>query len=242
MHFYILTLFPEFFDSPLSATMLQRGQERGTVQFSLTNIRDFASDKHRTTDDAPYGGGYGMVMKPEPVVAAVESIRREDPSVHTILLSPRGQRFEQKVAEDLAERDSVSLLCGRYEGVDERVRDYVDDEISLGDFVLSGGEAAALAIIDAVSRLIPGSLGSAGSLDSESFKDSLLEYPQYTRPPDFRGQKVPEVLLSGNHASIAKWRRRQSLERTLRQRPDLIREEELDDDDRRYLNALRAKS
>ncbi|MBI3782743.1 MAG: tRNA (guanosine(37)-N1)-methyltransferase TrmD [Deltaproteobacteria bacterium] len=241
MHFHILTLFPELFASVLSATMLQKGQERGALQFSLHNIRDFALDKHRVTDDTPYGGGEGMVMKPEPIVAALESLAAASGRPHRILLSPRGSVLTQQRAGELAALPSLALLCGRYEGVDERVSQFVDEELSIGDFVVSGGEIAALVVIDAVSRLVPGVLGSEQSIADESFSDALLEYPQYTRPAEFRGQKVPDVLLSGDHGAIARWRRQQSLRRTFEQRPDLLDRARLSDDDRTYLATLRSR-
>jgi len=238
MRFHILTLFPEFFTSPLSSTMLQKGQERGALHFTLHNIRDHTTDKHRVTDDYPYGGGQGMVMKPEPVVVALEALDTAPERPWRILLSPRGQRFTQQRAAALAQRPALALLCGRYEGVDERVRGFVDEELSIGDYVLSGGEAAALVLIDAVSRLVPGTLGCATSAADESFSDGLLEYPQYTRPPEFRGLAVPEVLRSGDHATIARWRRQEALRRTYEHRPDLLALAPLSDEDRAFLATL----
>lgn len=238
MRFYILTLFPELFTSPLAATMLQKGQDRGALEFHLINVRDFATDKHRMTDDTPYGGGAGMVMKPEPLVAALESLPQE-PRPRRILLSPLGTPLVQTRAAGLARYPSIALVCGRYEGVDERVRAYVDEELSIGDFILSGGEIAALVVIDAVSRLVPGVLGAEESTEEESFADGLLEYPHYTRPAEFRGQPVPEVLRSGDHKAIARWRRQQSLERTLDYRPDLLDRAQLSEADRNYLDQLR---
>ena len=237
MRFHILTLFPELFTSVLSATMLQKAQERGAVQFALVNIRDFATDKHRVTDDTPYGGGHGMVMKPEPIVAALESLGTE-PTPRRILLSPQGRLFTQAAAHALAQVPEIALLCGRYEGIDDRVRAYVDDELSIGDVVLSGGEVAALVVIDAVSRLIPGALGCESSVAVESFSDGVLEYPQYTRPPEFRGARVPDVLLSGDHAAIARWRRHAALRRTYERRPDLLAGATLSDEDRAFLSTL----
>lgn len=239
MRFHVLTLFPEFFVSALSSTMLQKGQERGVLSVDLVNIRDYATDKHRMTDDTPYGGGSGMVMKPEPLVGALEAVSAASPGVHKILLSPRGARFAQAHAVRLAQKPALALVCGRYEGVDERVLGYVDEEISLGDFILSGGEIAALAVLDAVARLVPGFLGCAASAHEESFSDGLLEYPQYTRPLDFRGQLVPEILRSGDHGAVARWRRREALRRTLHSRPDLLETAPLSDDDRRWLAELR---
>lgn len=238
MRFHILTLFPELFSSVLSATMLQKGQERGALEFTLHNIRSYAGDKHHVTDDAPYGGGDGMVMKPEPTVAALEALDRAASRPWRVLLSPQGRLFTQSRAQALAALPAIALVCGRYEGVDERVRAFVDEELSIGDFILSGGEVAALVVIDAVSRLVAGVLGGECSAAIESFSDGLLEYPQYTRPPEFRGLRVPDVLLSGDHRAIARWRREQSLRRTLERRPDLLSSADLDDADRAFLATL----
>ncbi len=235
MRFYILTIFPELFSSVLSTTMLQKGQERGALQFELCNIREFATDKHRMTDDTPYGGGQGMVMKVDPIVAALESIGDGPARPHRILLSPAGAVLTQQRARELAGLASIALICGRYEGVDDRVRQYVDEELSIGDYVLSGGEIAAIVVIDAVSRLVPGVLGCSESAQIESFQDGLLEYPQYTRPPEFRGVTVPEILLSGNHGAIARWRRQQALERTLKTRPELLERAPLSDQERDFV-------
>jgi tRNA (guanine37-N1)-methyltransferase len=241
MRFHILTLFPELFTSVLSATMLQKAQERGAVQFALVNIRDFATDKHRVTDDTPYGGGHGMVMKPEPIVAALESLDPLPNRPRRILLSPQGRVFTQGEAHALAQLPEIALVCGRYEGIDERVRSFVDDELSIGDVVLSGGEVAALVIIDAVSRLLPGALGCESSTAVESFSDGVLEYPQYTRPPEFRGLRVPDVLISGDHGVIARWRRQEALRRTHERRADLLDRAPLSDDDRTFLSTLPAR-
>lgn len=241
MRFHILTLFPELFTSILSATMLQKAQERGAAQFALINIRDFTTDKHHVTDDAPYGGGHGMVMKPEPIVAALESLDTRPTRPRRILLSPQGRVFTQAEAHALTAVAEIALVCGRYEGVDERVREFVDDELSIGDVVLSGGEVAALVIIDAVSRLLPGALGCAASAAVESFSDGLLEYPHYTRPPDFRGLRVPDILVSGDHGAIARWRRQAALRRTHERRPDLLASATLSDDDRAFLATLAAR-
>lgn len=238
MDFHILTIFPEFFASPLATSMLQKGQERGALSFHVHNIRDYTTDKHHVTDDTPYGGGDGMVMKPEPIAAALEALGGVPGSPKRILLSPQGAPFAQHHAVALASEASVALVCGRYEGVDERVRGFVDAELSVGDFVLSGGEIAALVVIDSVSRLVPGVLGGPRSAVEESFADGLLEYPHYTRPPEFRGQRVPDVLLSGDHAAIARWRRQQSLRRTFERRPDLLAHARLSDDDRAFLTTL----
>ncbi len=241
MRFYILTLFPELFTSVLSATMLQKAQDRGAVDFALVNIRDFATDKHRVTDDTPYGGGHGMVMKPEPIVAALESLGSAPVPPRRILLAPQGRRFTQAEAHTLAQLPEIALVCGRYEGVDERVRAFVDDELSVGDVVLSGGEIAALVVVDAVSRLVSGALGCEDSTTVESFTDGVLEYPQYTRPPEFRGLRVPDVLLSGDHQAIARWRRQEALRRTHERRPDLLAGAPLSDADRRFLSTLAAR-
>jgi len=241
MRFHILTLFPELFASVLSSTMLQKGQERGALEFVLHNIRDYAAGKHRVTDDAPYGGGDGMVMMPEPVVAALEALDGPAPRPWRVLLSPQGQPLTQAHALTLAERRTVALVCGRYEGVDERVRAFVDEELSIGDFILSGGEIAALVVIDAVSRLVPGVLGNATSTAVESFSGALLEYPQYTRPPEFRGLRVPDVLLSGDHQAIRRWRRHEALRRTHERRPDLLVHADLSAEDRAFLATLPAR-
>jgi tRNA (guanine37-N1)-methyltransferase len=238
MRFHLLTLFPEFFTSALASTMLQKAQERGAVEFLLHNIRDYAEDKHRVTDDAPYGGGQGMVMKPEPVVAALEALDTGAERQWRVLLSPQGHPLTQERAAALARRPALALVCGRYEGVDERVRHFVDEELSIGDFILSGGEAAALVVIDAVSRLVPGVLGCESSAADESFSQGLLEYPQYTRPPEFRGLVVPEVLRSGDHRAIARWRRQEALRRTYERRPDLLAQARLTDEDRAFLATL----
>jgi tRNA (guanine37-N1)-methyltransferase len=219
----ILTLFPEFFESPLSTSIIGRAVESGAARIGCTQIRDFATDKHRTTDDVPYGGGAGMVMKPEPTVAALEHAREQCPGVPRVYLTPDGERFSQAIAQEMASWPGMVLVCGRYEGLDERVREgWIDREISIGDYVLTGGEPAALILIDAVVRLIPGVLGNPGSLSEESFSNGRLEYPHYTRPREFRGRSVPEVLLNGNHAKIDAWRREQSEQRTRARRPDLF--------------------
>jgi tRNA (guanine37-N1)-methyltransferase len=238
MRFHILTLFPELFGSVLTSTMLHKGQERGALEFVLHNIRDFATDKHRVTDDYPYGGGQGMVMKPEPVVAALESLDSGRERTRRVLLTPQGRVLTQERAAQLATHSALALVCGRYEGVDERVRAFVDEELSIGDFILSGGEVPALVVIDAVSRLVPGVLGCEGSAVIESFSEGVLEYPQYTRPPEFRGLHVPAVLLSGDHAAIARWRRQEALRRTYERRPDLLATARLTDLDRAFLAGL----
>ena len=238
MHFHLVTLFPEFFASPLSTTMLEKGRERGVIGFTVHDVRDFTTDKHRVADDTPYGGGQGMVMKPDPLVAAIEATGDGPGHPRRILLSPRGRVFDAELAKELALEESLTLICGRYEGVDERVLSVVDDEVSVGDYVLSGGEPAALVLVDAVARLVPGVLGCAQSAVEESFADGLLEYPQYTRPADFRGMTVPEILLSGDHAKIAAWRRRESLRRTAKWRPDLLENAEMSAEERDWLEQL----
>ena len=222
MQFHIISIFPEIFSSPLSASLLKKAQDKGVVSCTVHNLRDYAAGKHRSTDDMPYGGGPGMVMKPEPVVAALETVCQSLPNAWRILLSPQGSLLTQTKAMDLASKEALILVCGRYEGMDERVRCFVDEEVSIGDYVLSGGEMAALVVIDVVARLVPGVVGRKESTEDESFSAGLLEYPQYTRPEEFRGLRVPEVLLSGNHAEIAHWRRRQALLRTRERRPDLF--------------------
>ena len=238
MHFHVVTLFPELFASVLNSSMLKKGQERGALRFSLHNIRDHAPGRHRVTDEPPYGGGQGMVMKPAPVVAAIEAIGTGTDRPRRVLLSPQGRLFTQAHARALAAHDALALVCGRYEGIDERVRAFVDEELSIGDYVLSGGEIAALVVIDAVARLVPGVLGCAASAADESFSQGLLEYPQYTRPPEFRGMPVPAVLVSGHHGVIARWRREESLRRTFERRPDLLSKADLTEEDRAFLKTL----
>ena len=222
LHIEILTLFPGMVGPPLRESILGKAQERGFLRIGVTDIRSFATGRHRITDDCPYGGGAGMVMKPEPMVAAIEDARQRLPGARVLLLSPQGRRFDQPWAAELGGEQALVLVCGRYEGIDERVLDFVDGELSVGDFVLSGGEFAALSVVDAVARLRPGVLGNELSAKSESFEGGLLEYPQYTRPHEFRGMRVPDVLLSGDHQEVARWRATQALERTRRRRPDLL--------------------
>jgi tRNA (guanine37-N1)-methyltransferase len=220
--FTVITIFPQMFASSLGHSILKRAQEKNLVKINLIDLRDYTTDKHRMTDDYPYGGGQGMVMKPEPLVTAIEAARKNNPKARVVLLAPQGRVFKQSQAQRLAGEDEIVLLCGRYEGVDERVKSFIDEEISVGDYTLSGGEPAANIVIDAVTRLIPGVLGNENSAADESFSDGLLEYPQYTRPEEFRGMKVPEVLLSGDHQRVNDWRREMSLEITRRRRPDLL--------------------
>lgn len=239
MHFHVLTIFPEFFTSPLSVSLLHKAQEKGVISCTVHNLRDYAVGKHRSTDDTAYGGGWGMVMKPEPVVKALEEVCRPLFQPWRILLSPQGGPLSQAKVTELARRETLVLVCGRYEGVDERIRAFVDEEISIGDYILNGGEVAGLVVIDAVARLVPGVVGRKESTEQESFSDGLLEYPQYTRPEEFRGLRVPEVLLSGNHAEIARWRRRQSLLRTRERRPDLLARAKLSEEDKQWLAQIR---
>jgi len=235
MSIHILTLFPAMFSGPFSESIVKRAVDQGLVEISIYNIRDYTSDKHHVVDDSPYGGGPGMVLKPEPIFKAVEAVIGET-GMPVILLTPQGKLFSHQVAEELAQNEEMMLVCGHYEGVDERVREHlVTDEISIGDYILSGGELAAMVVVDAVVRQLPGVLGSEESVGDDSHAKGLLEYPQYTRPQSFRNWEVPEVLLSGNHAEIARWRRTQSLKRTLRRRPDLLQQAELSDEDKKLI-------
>ncbi len=221
MEFDLLTLFPRILEGPLDESILKRAREKDLVKIRIHNVRDFTHDKHRVVDDKPYGGGPGMLMKPEPIFEAVESVRREDSRV--ILMTPQGRRLDQDAAQRLTAYSHLVVICGHYEGVDERVREaLVDEEMSIGDYILTNGALAAAVLVDAVTRLLPGVLGDDESATRESFSDGLLEYPQYTRPMDFRGMKVPEVLVSGDHAAIARWQQEQASRRTREQRPDLI--------------------
>ncbi len=241
MRFEVLTLFPELFDAA-KVGLLGKAQANAGVSLELLSPREFAKDKHRSVDDYPYGGGSGMVLMPGPVVEALEHLdaQRQGPT-RRVLMSPQGVPFDQRAAERLATYPAITLICGRYEGFDERIRDHVDEEISLGDFVLLGGEVAALAVIEATARLLPGVLGNASSAQDESHAAGLLEYPQYTRPPEFRGVGIPEVLLSGHHAKIEAWRRREAVKRTLQRRPDLLEGRELDEPTRKLVDAVRAE-
>jgi len=240
----IFTLFPQMFSGPFEYSIIKRAVEQGLVNINLHNIRDYTHDRHHTTDDYAYGGGAGMIMKPEPVFEAVETVMSQATDLagkkySIILMSPQGRLFTQAIAADLARYDWLLLICGRYEGVDERVREHLaTDEISIGDYVLTGGELPAMVVTDAVVRLLPGVLGSGDSLLYESHSSGLLEYPQYTRPEVFRGWEVPEILRSGNHAAIARWRREQSILRTARRRPDLLAKANLTEEERRRLAKL----
>jgi tRNA (guanine37-N1)-methyltransferase len=233
----VLTLFPEMISGPLGASIPGRIQERGLVTIRTHDLREWGLGRHRSVDDAPYGGGAGMVMRPEPIAAALDQLRRPDSLV--ILLDPGGETFRHERAHDLAARTHLVLVCPRYEGVDDRIRDLVDLELSIGDYVLSGGEPAALVVIDAVIRLLPGAIDDA-STDEESFADGLLEYPQYTRPPSFRGRDVPAILVGGDHGAVRRWRLRESLRRTLEQRPDLLADRAPSAEERTILEELGA--
>lgn len=233
----IVTLFPGMLTGYLSESILGKAIHKGLLSVTVTDLRDFAPGKHRVTDDAPYGGGAGMVMKVEPLVGAIEAARARLPSAPVFLLSPRGPTFTQRRARQFAEQGSIILICGRYEGVDERVMPFIDGELSLGDFVLTGGELGALVVIDAVARLIPGVLGNDESAQTESFESGLLEHPHYTRPPEWRGMKVPEVLQSGDHTKIAAWRQLESLTLTQQRRPDLFSKYELTKTDIKLLKS-----
>lgn len=250
MHIDILTLFPEMFPGYLNESILQRAQEAGYLTVRLHNIRDYASGKHRVTDEPPYGGGGGMVLKPQPIFAAVESVKQQrqdrkqassglEKQPPVILLTPQGRPFTQEVAQELVQQEWLVLLCGRYEGVDERVRQHlVTDEISIGDYVLTGGELAAMVVVDAVARLIPGVLGAEGAAESDSYATGLLEGPHYTRPETFHGWTVPQVLRSGHAANIGRWRRQQALRRTWHRRPQLLLKAGLTEEDKWFLMAL----
>jgi len=238
--FDVFTLFPEVMQPYLQTSILQRAQERGLLEVHLHNIRDWTHDRHHVTDDEPYGGGGGMVMKPEPIFAAVEGVLGAPPACPVILLTPQGRPFNQLVAQELAREPHLGLISGRYEGFDERVRQHLaTDEISTGDYVLTGGELPALIVIDAVARLMPGALGDPGGAWDDSHAAGLLEYPHYTRPADFRGWKVPDVLVSGDHARVDRWRREQSLLRTYQRRPDLLEKADLSQADRDFLKNLK---
>jgi tRNA (guanine37-N1)-methyltransferase len=243
LNFEVLTLFPGLIEGPLNESILKRGREKGLLKVTVWNIRDYTEDKHKTADDSPYGGGAGIVLKPEPIFKAFEALKAEHPNEEflTILLSPQGRIFDQKRAEELSEeKRRIVLLCGHYEAIDERVIDsLIEEELSIGDYVLTGGEIAALAVIDAAARLLPGVLGDEESAYRDSFGEGLLDHPHYTRPAEFRGMKVPDVLLSGNHAEIEKWRRREALRATLLKRPDLLETADLTDEDGKLLEELK---
>lgn len=238
--FDVLSIFPEMFSSPLNFSLLKKAQEKGLLNICLHDIRNWANDKHKMTDDAPYGGGCGMVMKVEPVEKTLAAIRNPEDDPLVVLMTPQGETFNQKIAAQLAEKKQIIIICGRYEGVDERIREHlVDREISIGDYILTGGELAALVLIDAVSRLIPDVLGNPESILGESFSLNLLEYPQYTRPAEYKGWMVPDVLLSGNHAQIEHWQKYESLKRTYQRRPDLLKKIKLSAEDKKNLEKIK---
>lgn len=240
----ILTLFPEMFPGVLGSSILKRAEELGAVTYNVVNFRDYADNKHKTVDDYPYGGGAGMVLKPQPIFDAVDDIKKRsgETNPRIILLCPQGRPYNQKMAEELAKEEHLIFICGHYEGYDERIRTYLaTDEISIGDYVLTGGELAAMVVIDSVVRLLPGVLGNEESHRHDSFSTGLLEHPHYTRPADFRGMKVPDVLLSGNHRLIAEWREKEALKRTLERRPDLLEKIELTEQQKKWLKELRKK-
>lgn len=247
IRFDILSIFPEMFVSPFDSSLIKKARDKGLIEIGLHDIRSYAEDKHRMTDDAPYGGGGGMVMKVEPIARALDDLNRGAGAVRdgavVVLLTPQGKPFSQTIAGHLSQYSRIVLICGHYEGVDERVRTHlVDREISVGDYVLTGGELPAMIVVDAVSRLVPGVLGNSESASLDSFSRGLLEYPHYTRPSEYRGWNVPEVLLSGNHRDITAWRRRESLRRTLMRRPDLLETAQLEDEDRVILEELRQEA
>jgi len=252
MQFDVFTILPEVFPAYLDTSILKKARARGLIDIRVHNIRDYTTDKHHTTDDTPYGGGGGMVMKPEPIFKAVESVLGQnndqtspepEPNIPIILLSPQGRVFNQTIAEELSQHKHIALLCGRYEGIDERIREHlITDQISIGDYVLTGGELPAMILIDAVSRLIPSVLGDPTGAEDDSHSMGLLEYPHYTKPSEFRGWKVPDVLLSGDHARIDKWRREQALLRTFNQRPDMLDNAELNEKDLKFIERLRSQT
>jgi tRNA (guanine37-N1)-methyltransferase len=239
MRFDIITIFPEIFSGVFDFGIVRRAVEAGLIEIQVHDLRDYTYDRHRQVDDRPFGGGAGMVMKPEPLFRAVEAVTSGAPGVSVALLSPQGRLFNQAVAEEYSGKARFVLICGRYEGVDERIVEHlITDEVSIGDYVLSGGEIPAMVVVDAVTRLIPGALGCEQSVERESFAAGLLDYPQFTRPAEYRGMKAPEMLLSGNHAEIERWRRRKALEKTLRRRPDLIKGRAMSEDERREIEEI----
>lgn len=239
MRFDIISIFPEMFRSAFSGGIIKKAQEKGLIEIHVHDLREYAFDKHKQVDDRPYGGGEGMVFKPEPIFAAVEKVKQSE-NAAVYLLSPQGKKFDFQFAEELAHYSQLILICGRYEGVDERVIQYlVTGEISIGDYILTGGEPAAVVVVDAVSRFIPHVVGKSESVRHDSFSDGLLDFPQYTRPRDFRGKKIPRILFSGNHDKINSWRRKKSLEKTLSLRPDLLKDRKLSSEDKKILNIIK---
>jgi len=239
MKFFILTIFPQFFDCFKEVGIVSKAIKKGIVEIEAINLRDFAKDKHRTVDDVVFGGGPGMLLKPEPIFEAYDYIRSQGYNPYVLITEPWGRQFDQRFAEELSKKEEILIICGRYEGVDERVKTIVDEEVSIGDFILSGGEVASLVIMDAVIRLLPNVVGDRDSLKVDSFSDGLLGYPNYTRPYEYRGMKVPDILISGNHGMIAKWRRWQSLKRTLEKKPYLLDNANLSEEDFIMLEAIR---
>ncbi|HHU93284.1 MAG TPA: tRNA (guanosine(37)-N1)-methyltransferase TrmD [Halanaerobiaceae bacterium] len=240
MFFDILTLFPEMFTGPFDESIIKRAREKGIIEINLINIRDYTTDKHNTADDTPYGGGAGMVMKVEPIYRAWQDLHKKRGEVPVIMLSPQGRPLDQELVKDLSQEQGLILLCGHYEGIDERVKDLiVTDEISIGDYVLTGGELAAMVVVDAVARMIPGVLGDQESMIEDSFYNGLLDYPDYTRPREFMGLEVPEVLLSGNHGAIERWRRKEALKRTYLRRPDLLQKKILSKEELNLLEEIK---
>ena len=239
MRFDIITIFPELFRGVFEFGIIRRAVEAGLIEINLHDLRDYTFDRHHQVDDRPFGGGAGMVMKPEPLFRAIEAVTHPSDGATVVMLSPQGRLLTQRVAAELAERKQVVLICGRYEGVDERVIEQLaDDELSIGDYVLSGGEIPAMVLVDAVTRLIPGALGCNESAERDSFADGLLDYPHYTRPVEYRGLKAPDVLVSGHHGEIEKWRRRKAMEKTLKRRPDLLERRALSEDERRLVEEI----
>lgn len=238
MKFFVFTIFPHFFDCFKETGIVSRGIEKGLVSVEAINLRDYTKDKHKTVDDVVYGGGPGMLLKPEPIFEAYDDLKRKGHNPYVLITEPWGRRFDQKFAKELSEKEEVLIICGRYEGVDERVKTIVDEEVSIGDFILSGGEPAALVIMDSVIRLVPGVVGDEDSLRADSFSDGLLGYPNYTRPAEYRGMKVPEILRSGDHKKIALWRRWKQIEYTYRKRPELLKEDKLTDLDKKMLKFI----
>ncbi len=236
--FHILTIFPEFFEGFANTGIVSKAVKKGLVYLNTVNLRDYTADKHKTVDDVVYGGGPGMLLKPEPIFRAYEEISKEK-KPYVLITEPWGRRFDQKFAQELSEKDEIMIICGRYEGVDERVKAIVDQEVSIGDFVLSGGEPAALVIMDAVIRLIPGVVGDEDSLRADSFSDGLVGYPNYTRPPVFNGMEVPQILRSGNHKLIELWRRWKQIENTYKKRPDLLKKADLSEKDKKILHYIK---
>ncbi|MEW6089112.1 MAG: tRNA (guanosine(37)-N1)-methyltransferase TrmD [bacterium] len=222
IHFEILTIFPDMFKNVLGESIIKRAQEKRLVKIDVHNIRDYSKDKHKTVDDYPYGGGPGMIMKVEPIYECLKAVKYKRKDTWVVLLSPRGKRLDVRSVKGLSRKKRLILICGHYEGIDERVKEFIDEEISIGDFILTGGELPAMVLIDSVVRFVPGVLGSEDSVKNESFSDGLLEYPQYTRPREFRKMRVPDVLLSGNHKEIESWRKKQSIRETLKKRKDLF--------------------